>query len=236
MILNYLYNILTAVSLASIPLVSELNLTNPFVLVFLFFLFDVLPSAIAGLILSYIGVNLDYLSPTINTRLTFYLYPLYPIFFPTNRFGLAEIATWTVFFFPVFEEVLFFSTPALYGFVTGNYSMAFSMCLICGTFWTIIHLFRNASMMLTAGFTAKQIVLATLAGAIAYVPHVILASMLWTAGLGAISILFHSTHNALSVLGSLYKEKEREFLMRFRKHSKGKYYVLRKRKYFVFRE
>lgn len=228
----FLYNLL----LLTVPNLFGIDLTNPLVLLLLFLTTHVLAGAVAGLILVYAGLPPDDELPlsSYERRLIFYLYPLYPIFFRPSQFGLGEYAVWAVFFMPVFEEIMFFAMPSLYGFVTGDFHMAFAMGLICGTFWIIIHLFRMANAWLYAGYSLKQIALGLLAGLIVFVPSCIVSSMLWVSGLGVVSILFHSTYNGLVVLGKLARLSSRP-VSRI-KHAPRKYYRIRKRKYYIIRE
>lgn len=216
MYLSYHYEF-TAVSM-----IPFLDPYNPLAIIFMFLVLDIIPSIIASILLDVAGIDpfLEYLSDA--SVKTFVLYPLYPVFLPYFKHGysILEMSTWLVFFFPVFEEVLFFAVPSMYG--------SLIMAIVCGLFWSAVHIARFMSWAWSMGYSTRQLIVALFAQIIAYIPPAYMSAILWVSGLGIASIILHSTHNALfviSYLRSLRGGKIEEV-------SIGKYYRIRRRKYY----
>jgi len=195
---------------------------NPLMIILMFLALDIIPSIIASILLDIADIDpfLEHMSDV--SVKTFVLYPLYPVFLPYFKHGysLLEMSTWLVCFFPVFEEVLFFAVPSMYG--------SFVMAMVCGLFWSAVHIARFMSWAWSMGYSTRQLMIALASQIIAYVPPAYMSAVLWVSGLGIASIILHATHNALfviSYLRSLHGGEVKEV-------SIGRYYRVRKRKYY----
>jgi len=191
---------------------------DPFTILILFILADVLPSTIASIILHFAKIDIS--SWTTDDREIFILYPLYPVFaryWESTASRLNTIA-WTVFFFPFFEETLFFAVPSMYGFL---------YALISGIAWSLVHITRLLSWMVKSGYSTLQIIAGLFAGILVYIPHAVVSAYLWSVGLGVVSIFYHSTHNLLAYIGTIRAESIEKKTLRV-----GKYYKVRQRRYF----
>ena len=197
---------------------------NPLALLLLFLSMDILPSMIASILLTI--ADIDPFMETMKDEdiRSMTLYPLYPVFFPFWKHGysMLSVATWMVFFFPVFEEVLFFAVPAMYG--------SLPMAIVCGVFWALVHIARFMSWAWMMGYSAKQLFIALVAQVIAFIPPAVMSAILWVSGLGIVSILLHSFHNALAII-SLVRGSRRGRV----KEVPRRYYRVRERKYYKIR-
>lgn len=205
--------------------VSGVDLGNPLVIMLAFIIFDLIPTLIHDLILAVADIDpfMQYTEDT--TRHVFILHPIYSVFLPLLRahgYTMLEVGAWLVCFFPVFEEVLFFAVPAMYG--------SFTMALICGLFWAGIHIVRFTAWCLRMGYSKKQVVAGTLASIIMYVPIAFMSALFWVAGQGMPMILLHSFHNMLFVASYYRATHSTPKLSKI-----GRYYRLGGRRYYKFK-
>lgn len=192
---------------------------DPITILALFMIADILPSMIASMIFSLAKIDISSWSNE-EDKEVFILYPLYPVFLNYwSSAGKLNVITWTVFFFPFFEETFFFAIPSMYGFI---------YALVSGIAWTMVHIGRLISWMMKSGYSTGQIIAGTFAGLIVYVPHAVLSAYLWSKGLGLVSVFYHSFHNLLAYTGTV---RERKVKIKI-----GKYYRVRQRKYYKIRE
>jgi len=196
------------------------SLGSPVTLLILFLAFDILPSIIASIILDLADVE-PFLAWSDVDMKTMLLYPLYPVFLPYVKHGytLLSMATWIVFFFPVFEDVLFFAVPATYGFV---------YTLVCGIAWAGVHIGRFMAWMWEMAYSPKQLFAGFISQILVYIPSAWLSALLWSAGLGIFSILFHMTHNGFYVLSFIRVLRSPESQV----EKPRKYYRIRERRYY----
>jgi len=212
------------------PSSFPLDLSNPLTLLIAFLLFDIVPSVISSVIFRVAGIEIEYLTGSDMDRRIFTLYPLYPVFLPFFKHGytILTVSAWLVFFFPFFEEILFYAVPSMYGFM---------FALFAGIAWAMIHVVRIVSWTIEMGYSKLQALTGFVASLITYLPHAYIAALLWSTGLGFYSILFHMLHNSAYILSRLTEfrtaEKKIEGLIEGKYSFEGKYYHVRlRRKYF----